>query len=610
MNQKNQKGITLIALVITIIVLLILAGVSINMVLGDDGIIKNAQAAKKANKKANIEEAIKLLALEKKAAQHMGDNDTVYPEDAEGVRVYLAEKKVIDNANELSIENDYLLKDEEGTEYSLKGIVPWGTTELLKHENGVLAWVGEKPTEELGDIYIPEGTTTIPECFFEYVSVNDIYIPDSVTTIELAGLAVDNANNIYIPNSVTSIGDYAFSAANINSIYIPSSVTSMGYYVFQYSKIRSLTIGAGVPLQERMFYLCQGIDSLTIEEGITIIPTDCFEVSYGIREIKIPNSVTTIDQEAFECCYDLSRVELGSGVTNIGISAFVGCPITTINFPSNLKTIGFNSFFQTKLKNVTLPNGLTTIGAEAFRGCTELESITIPSSVTSIGNNAFNGSTGKIYIYNGNTYNKFNVTEEIANAWGTTLENIEFMPDVMPETVVDLKIGDCVTYIDGNGQEHMSFVISEGANPEIAVLTGKTVTIGGNDFDTVVELYNKAYQEINAAANSYINPKLAKSARAFNTTGATNPDTKDLEIPNHGTVTFTDYSSYYNWEVYDYVNCWERFPNPFLDWIYGEHFEYLEVGADDSYYYLNANRCGPSGEGGGVWCFAQGYNRY
>ena len=213
-----------------------------------------------------------------------------------------------------------------------------------------------------------------------------------------------------------------------------------------------------------------------------------------------------------------------------------------------MKTIGDCAFSITKLKNVTLPNGLTTIGAEAFRGCTELESITIPSSVTSIGNNAFNGSTGKIYIYNGNTYNKFNVTEEIANAWGTTLENIEFMPDVMPETVADLKIGDCVTYVDGNGQEYESYVISEGANPEIALTTVKEITIGGSDFDTVVESYNNAYQAINEAANSYINPKFAKSARAFNTTGATTLGTKDIEIPNHGTVTFTDYSSYYTYE--------------------------------------------------------------
>ena len=43
LNQKKQKGITLIALVVTIVVLLILASVSISMLLGDNGIIKNAR---------------------------------------------------------------------------------------------------------------------------------------------------------------------------------------------------------------------------------------------------------------------------------------------------------------------------------------------------------------------------------------------------------------------------------------------------------------------------------------------------------------------------------------------------------------------------------------
>ena len=44
---KKQKGITLVALVVTIVVLLILAGVSINLVLGDNGIVKKAQEAKR-----------------------------------------------------------------------------------------------------------------------------------------------------------------------------------------------------------------------------------------------------------------------------------------------------------------------------------------------------------------------------------------------------------------------------------------------------------------------------------------------------------------------------------------------------------------------------------
>ncbi len=42
-NYSNQTGITLIALVVTIVVLLILAGVSINAVFGQDGIIQKAK---------------------------------------------------------------------------------------------------------------------------------------------------------------------------------------------------------------------------------------------------------------------------------------------------------------------------------------------------------------------------------------------------------------------------------------------------------------------------------------------------------------------------------------------------------------------------------------
>ena len=42
---KQQKGITLVALIITIIVLLILAGVTISLVLGDNGILNHAQDA-------------------------------------------------------------------------------------------------------------------------------------------------------------------------------------------------------------------------------------------------------------------------------------------------------------------------------------------------------------------------------------------------------------------------------------------------------------------------------------------------------------------------------------------------------------------------------------
>ena len=53
---KKEKGITLIALVVTIIVLIILAGVSINILVGDNGIITQAQKAKEETEIAKNEE--------------------------------------------------------------------------------------------------------------------------------------------------------------------------------------------------------------------------------------------------------------------------------------------------------------------------------------------------------------------------------------------------------------------------------------------------------------------------------------------------------------------------------------------------------------------------
>ncbi len=58
--MKNQKGITLIALVITIIVLLILAGVTIAMLTGENGILNKATGAVSDTEKATAEEAIKM----------------------------------------------------------------------------------------------------------------------------------------------------------------------------------------------------------------------------------------------------------------------------------------------------------------------------------------------------------------------------------------------------------------------------------------------------------------------------------------------------------------------------------------------------------------------
>jgi len=56
--MRNQKGITLVALVITIIVLLILAGVSISLVVGQNGVLNQASNAVVTNKAASVKEKV------------------------------------------------------------------------------------------------------------------------------------------------------------------------------------------------------------------------------------------------------------------------------------------------------------------------------------------------------------------------------------------------------------------------------------------------------------------------------------------------------------------------------------------------------------------------
>ena len=75
MLGKNNKGITLVALVITIVILLILAGISIST-LTNTGIFQKAKDAKKASENAELEQN-KVLDEYEKELDKYGDNTLV-----------------------------------------------------------------------------------------------------------------------------------------------------------------------------------------------------------------------------------------------------------------------------------------------------------------------------------------------------------------------------------------------------------------------------------------------------------------------------------------------------------------------------------------------------
>ena len=98
---RNQKGITLIALVITIIVLLILAGVSIAMLTGPNGLLTRAGDAKSDTAKAGVREKVE-LAIQSVYADTLTPNSGVTTVDADTI----VDQYVVDNGANSATKTD------------------------------------------------------------------------------------------------------------------------------------------------------------------------------------------------------------------------------------------------------------------------------------------------------------------------------------------------------------------------------------------------------------------------------------------------------------------------------------------------------------------------
>lgn len=88
-TRKMERGITLIALVVTIIVLIILAGISINLILGENGIITKAQEASKEQKVSELQEEVAMKMSEREIDKKTGTAKEVeqYLNKIKGVQI-------------------------------------------------------------------------------------------------------------------------------------------------------------------------------------------------------------------------------------------------------------------------------------------------------------------------------------------------------------------------------------------------------------------------------------------------------------------------------------------------------------------------------------------
>ncbi|MGN1327483.1 MAG: type II secretion system protein [Clostridia bacterium] len=215
---KSDKGITLIALVVTIVVLLILAGISLNLVLGNNGLITKAKDAKEKTQKSTVKDEVSLLVADWQIEKYLDDA---------GLEAYLNSKvpsKIEDVTNNgdgtYTVEKDGygVTIDEAGNIIDVSKLGPRPVVSNLKvvaNSDGTGTALGEKSKDEGETLYITfthsieGGTTTVSPSLPYAVTENGTYsftITGTVsgeTYTKVANVTV----NQFIP-AIKKIGDY------------------------------------------------------------------------------------------------------------------------------------------------------------------------------------------------------------------------------------------------------------------------------------------------------------------------------------------------------------------------------------------------------------------
>ena len=239
-TKKSNTGITLITLVITIVVLTILAGVSINTVVGDDGIIQKAKEKAEATRRASAEEEMNRLVLE----YQLASND-------ETLESFLQEKVTegrIDGVTDNGDGTITITKKVEGKDYTItvkKPVAPTpsvkvGAIRVVSDSTGAGSSLGEASTRKGTTLYImiestiSGGTTTVSPQVPYAVTENGTYkftvtgTVNGTTYTKEVSVTVNQFKNSILEDINIKIGDsvnYTYDSAGSYSL----SSTYSGY---------------------------------------------------------------------------------------------------------------------------------------------------------------------------------------------------------------------------------------------------------------------------------------------------------------------------------------------------------------------------------------------
>ena len=420
----KRKGITLIALVITIIVLLILAGVTISALSGDNGILTNASKAKYATELSQYNEELQLF-KSNKVLENM---------NFEGGSLVSAENSL-----------DYNTKpaEETGNIYnvipSLEGSHFDGKLEVIK---GELLLNSQDKTE----IEVAQSVG---------VAVNPYEITDEGELISSNGnllLMDEETGTLRLPESVTSIGEGAFANLDgLKKIIIPGTVKTIKTSAFSYNQsLEEVILENGVETIEINAFLgCGNLQKIEMPESVKSIGANCFKDCIKLDNVVLPSNLTTLQVQTFNGCKSLKSLKLSDNLEKIGSQCFTNCAIKELKFPKTLKKIDgsifpsaiefidtsendyyefINGVLYTKdkvtllfvistLKTINIEDSVENISQNAFHLCTELKTIELPAKVKNI----------DILAFPQNTYTEIKVNPE--NEYFVVIDNNLYSKD-------------------------------------------------------------------------------------------------------------------------------------------------------------------------------------
>ena len=139
-EKRHEKGITFVALVVTIVTLLILAGVSISLIIGNNSLFDKAKSTQKVQTIAGIKEALELEKVDIQVESKTVNLENYLEQISTGKKNYdLSSKETIDDKNAYIIVNDqykFLLKDKGNgdVEITYEGVAVSGDLTLSSYE--------------------------------------------------------------------------------------------------------------------------------------------------------------------------------------------------------------------------------------------------------------------------------------------------------------------------------------------------------------------------------------------------------------------------------------------------------------------------------------------